>query len=89
MKINKEIANSILSIEAVEIKGGFRIDAVMTSGEREVIKGKSTRKPSMVQLFSCHANGNFRGDGLGANFTFSKSIEPFYRNCWLKSFVVS
>lgn len=86
--MNKELSEHICEIVAVEIKGGFRIDAVMQSGEREVIKGKSTRKPSMVQLHSWSVNGNYRGDGLGQYFTFSKSIDSFNKSCWLKSFVV-
>ena len=88
MDMNKDLAQNILTIEAVEITGGFRIDAVMQSGEREVIKGKSTRKPSMVQLHSWRVNGNYRGDGLGQYFTFAKSIDSFNKSCWLKSFVV-
>jgi len=85
--MNKELAENILAVEAIEIKGGFRIEAVMQSGEREVIKGKSTRKPSMVQLHSWPVNGNYRGDGLGQYFTFAKSI--IYQRDWIKSFVVA
>ena len=85
--MNKELSENILAIEAIEIKGGFRIEAVMKSGEREVIKGKSTRKPSMVQLHSWSVNGNYRGDGIGQYFTFAKSI--IYQRDWLKSFVVA
>ena len=87
--MNKELSENISAIEAIEINGGFRIVAVMQSGAREVIKGKSTRKPTMVQLHSGRVNGNFRGDGLGQYFTFAKSIDSFNKSCWLKSFVVA
>ena len=87
--MNKELSENILAIQAIEINGGFRIEAVMQSGEREVIKNKSTRKPSMVQLHSWGVNGNFRGDGLGQYFTFAKSIDSWNKSCWLKSFVVA
>tara|TARA_B100000780_G_scaffold131883_1_gene92480 strand:+ start:6807 stop:7064 length:258 start_codon:yes stop_codon:yes gene_type:complete len=85
--MNKELSENILAIEAIKITGGFRIEAVMQSGEREVIKGKSTRKPSMVQLHSWSVNGNYRGDGLGQYFTFTPSI--IYPRYWIKSFVVA
>jgi len=87
--MNKELSENILAIESIEIDGGFRIEAVMQSGEREVIKKKSTRKPSMVQLHSGSVNGNFHGDGIGQYFTFAKSIDSFNKSCWIKSFVVA
>ena len=84
--MNKELAEHICEIVAVEIKRGYRIEAVFHSGGREVIKGQSTRKPSMVQLHDCPVNGNFRGDGIGQYFTFSKSV--IYQRDWIKSFEV-
>ena len=87
MDMNKDLAQNILAIEAVQITGGFRIYAVMQSGEREVIKGKSVRKPSSAHLHSWSVRGNYRGDGLGQYFTFTPSI--IYPRHWLKSFVVA
>jgi len=87
--MNTELASMINRIQAIETPKGFRIEAVLESGEVEVIKQNSTRKPTMVQLYSIGVNGNFRGDGLGNNFTFSKSIDSYYKGCHLKSFLVS
>ena len=87
--MNKELAENILAVEAIEIKGGFRIEAVMQSGEREVIKAKSTRMPSMVQLYSSRVNGNYQGDGIAQHFTFAKSIDSWEKSSWLKSFAVA
>tara|TARA_R110002110_G_C13239376_1_gene698945 strand:+ start:463 stop:744 length:282 start_codon:yes stop_codon:yes gene_type:complete len=86
--MNHEIANSIAGVEAIEIKGGFRIEAVFNSGEREIIKKKSTRPGTMVQLYSMRVNGNCYS-GLGAYFTFAKNISKFYKIRHLKGFPVT
>jgi len=87
--MDKELAENIIAVEAITIKGGFfRIEAVMQSGEREVIKAKSTRMPTMVQLYSSRVNGNYQGDGIAQHFTFAKSIDSWEKSSWLKSFVV-
>jgi hypothetical protein len=80
---------TIKSVESIEINGGFRIEVILKSGEREVIKAKSTRKPSVVQLYSFGINGNYRGDGLGYFFTFSKTVDAYYRDAHIKTFEVA
>ena len=88
--MNIEIANSIAGIEAIEIKGGYyRIEAVLESGEREVLKKKSTSLPKMVQLYSVEMNGNRRGAGLPSYFTFAKSVKAWDKEYHIRGFTVT
>tara|TARA_R110000751_G_scaffold191_2_gene998 strand:+ start:466 stop:741 length:276 start_codon:yes stop_codon:yes gene_type:complete len=87
LALQNELTN-VDAVEAVAIKGGFRVDAVMKSGERVVLKNKSTRKPAMVQMHSRDVNGNCP-KGLGIFFTFAKTVDSFNKDSWLKSFQVS
>lgn len=82
---------TIASIEAVTLKNGhqYRIDAVFADGSRETLKAKSNKKPEMVQAFSFRANGNFRGEGIGAYFTFAKNVSSDCRDAHIKGFIVS
>lgn len=93
MELEAKIAKilTITSVEAVELKNGkFRIDAIFANGEREILKEKSNKKPLMVQaLRASRANGNYRGDGIGACFIFSKSVPSYCKELFVKGFVVA
>jgi hypothetical protein len=82
-----EAAANIKQVEAVPVKGGYRIDAVMHDGSRETIKKKSTRFPTAVQLFRGHVNGNYHGDGIAQFFTFTKSA-PSHQGGHVKGYLV-
>ena len=80
---------AITSIEAIELKNGkFQIDAVFANGERETLKAQSNSMPSMVQAFSYGVNGNYKGDGIGKYFTFSKSVAHYFKKYHIKAFIV-
>lgn len=85
------LTDSIAAVEAVEIKGGYRIEAVLADGSREVLKKKSTRKPTVVQAYAFRVNGNFRGEGLGAHIAFTKTVDshPLYRENHIRTIKVS
>ncbi len=83
-----ELKEKIVSVHAVEIKGGFRVEVELKDGERVVIKQKSSRAPKMVQLFDFHVNGNSHG-GSSAYFTFAKSVDSYYKTNHLKGYPVT
>jgi len=80
--------NEIEAVIAVAIKGGYQVLAVDAQGNQEIIKKKSTRLPKMVQLYKGHMNGNYQGDGIAKHFTFSQSIDSWYKESHIKSFKV-
>jgi hypothetical protein len=81
---------SIVDVQAVELKNGkFRLDAVFADGTRESIKQQSTQKPYAVQLYSFALNGNFKGEGVGKFFAFTKGVDSHYREFHIQSFIVA
>jgi hypothetical protein len=84
-----ELFKEITRVVAVEIKGGFRIDAELLSGEKITIKNKSTRKPAAIQLYSCRANGNSPNNSNGKFFGFAKSVSPYEKDSHLKGYLVA
>jgi len=81
---------TITSVEAVELKNGkFQIDAVFANGDRETLKAKSNKKPAMVQAFTFEINGNYRGEGIGHYFAFSKTVPSYYKDAHIKAFIIS
>lgn len=83
-----ELSEKIEQVHAVEIKGGFRIEAELSSGEHIVLKKKSTRKPTSIQLYTYRANGNSPADSVGKYFGFAKKIEKYQQNPHLKTYFV-
>lgn len=87
--MNITYANSIEAIEAIELTKGYRIEAVLKSGERQVIKNKSTRKPKAVQLHSAVVNGNARDyTHPSAYFRFAMKVDSWDADSHLKGFSV-
>jgi hypothetical protein len=84
-----ELLAEITQIVAVEIKGGFRIDAELSNGETITLKNKSTRKPTAIQLYSCRANGNSPENSDGKFFGFAKSVSSYEKEFHLKGYLVA
>lgn len=84
-----ELMEQITQVIAVEINGGFRVDAELSSGEIIILKNKSTRKPTAVQLYSCRANGNSSANSDGKYFGFAKSVNSHQKECHLKGYFVA
>lgn len=84
-----ELSKAITSVKAIELKGSkYRINIVFGDGTACTIKQKSTRAPSMVQLYDTRANGNSHG-GPGQFFTFSKTVDSWLKDKHLKSYPVT
>lgn len=87
--MNITYANSIEVIEAIELTKGFRIEAVLKSGERQVIKKKSNKKPKAVQLHSAAVNGNAPDAAHpSAYFRFAMKVDSWDADTHLKGFAV-
>ena len=93
----QDYQNDINFIEAQEFhvtkrdgskKPFYTISAVLNSGEKVVIKQKSTRAPAAVQLYKQPVNNNAYGKP-GQYFLFAKSIDSWYREHHLKSYQVT
>jgi len=81
---------TITSVEAVELKNGkFQIDAIFANGDREILKAKSNKKPAMIQAFTFGINGNYKGEGIGHYFAFSKTVPSHYKDEHIKAFIVN
>jgi len=87
--MNTTYANSIEAIEAVELTKGYRIEAVLKSGERQVIKKKSNKKPKAVQLHSARVNGNASDyNHPSAYFRFAVKVDSWDADTHLQGFAV-
>ena len=87
--MNTTYANSIEAIEAIELTKGYRIEAVLKSGERQVIKKKSNKKPKAVQLHSAVVNGNAPDyTHPSAYFRFAVKVDSCWAHNHLKGFSV-
>lgn len=82
-----DFLNQIDYVESVPVKAHYQINAVLTDGEKVVIKNKSKKQPSAVQLYDYAINGNAYGLP-GQYFAFAKSIDSWHRDKHLKSYLV-
>ncbi len=74
-------------VESVPVKNHFQINAVLTDGEKVVIKKKSKKQPTAVQLYNYPVNGNAYAQP-GQYFAFAKSIDSWYKDRHLKTYLV-
>ena len=74
-------------VESVPVKTHYQINAVLSDGEKVVLKKKSNKQPSAVQLYSYPVNGNAYGLP-GQFFAFAKSVDSWYRDKHLKTYQV-
>ena len=89
MKNSSELLQEISQVKAVDLESGFRIEAVLISGEIVVLKAKSNKKPAMVQLYD--GTVNYSCSGEGGFFTYSKAApkENFWGDKHLKGYAVA
>tara|TARA_R110000824_G_C14943490_1_gene650128 strand:- start:324 stop:608 length:285 start_codon:yes stop_codon:yes gene_type:complete len=84
-----ELLNAIVKIQAIELDKGFKIEAVLESGEKIVLKEKSNKKPAAVQLYGHVVNHSVRGDGTLFSFTRAAPKTHSWGASHLKSFAVA
>lgn len=82
-----DFLNQIDYVESVPVKAHYQINAVLTDGEKVVIKNKSKKQPTAVQLYNYPVNGNAYAKP-GQYFAFAKKIDTWYKGKHLKTYLV-
>jgi len=79
---SNQLLNEIIHIEAVALAMGkktkYRIDAVLNSGDRIVLKKQSTRLPKAVQLYNHYVNCNAKHGTEGCYFGFTAKPDAWH-----------
>jgi len=77
-----QLLNLIDHVEAVAVAAGsktkYRIDAVLESGEKIVLKKTSTRIPKAVQLYNTYVNGNATHGTEACYFGFTAKPDTWH-----------
>ena len=86
--IIENIMNNCLSVQAKEIKGGYQYSAVMSSGEKLVLRKKATRLYENAFFYSEQPSSG-SNDLLANSFSYGKKpITQSYAGDLLKTFKV-
>jgi len=74
-----EVRLDIERIECIEVSGGFRYEAVMSDGSRQVVRAKATRRYSLAHVHNGVACTGKTGLGAVTNFGAKPTYPSFFR----------